>query len=652
MAGINTSLKIVRPKAVTNRKGEESSIGKQKQANLKEFGFATRPVAVVKTTAVASQYMAASPPEKRRRIQRKSPPPCVGEIEETQFAYLTQSPDEDLDLDEDADGGGGGGSATLAPRFLGRGGLQKLGRHDKNLCMKTESEIVDEKYNLGPTKVEQEEWIEKLEFWIKLEGKVKLDMAMKGEVGEEEEGKVMPQPPITPRRNRRLPVEIPNSQSPLSSPLKTQSTQTPSRSQRMNSPTADRGPANRDKAGRMDETSWHSRRTVIKSSQWWENEDTHNNFSETDDETEDEVGRVILNNNPSVKELLGVVKTVTDPIEEPQLPVLEAEQQSHTKILVSRSPIQDKSAIFTPRPSQTIPVDLESSPLSSLCTTPVLMQSQSQLEVSCNDPGASIIDQRPSLQVAATNCSFSENDSSPLTSLCTTPQNSESLSSSFVTEIPKTHLNDLHSRFQSGIQNDDQPDSATNKLTDQDELSLGDFLDPAESPEEEEAPMMDFKPVRTQQFPHSFFVKDVIPSWPPPSSPTASFPGSLGPPTNMSQSVGDLILENEVELEVDGSQGDEKEDHTQSILPDAPLEMSSSAAANIDNDIESSNEKYRTDEVDDKEIPSPSEPALLPGLKAITTSQLLPDTLMASFPMPPSLFTQLSGNYYDYDETQ
>lgn len=130
-----------------------------------------------------------------------------------------------------------------------------------------------------------------------------------------------------------------------------------------------------------------------------------------------------------------------------------------------------------------------------------------------------------------------------------------------------------------------------------------------EEDEEEPDSYLNFRPVRTQQFPQSMYVS-------PPPLPQSPAPTQLQPqsPAGVSQSVGRLDLD----LDLDYPSGDED-------LP--PL---------------SGEEQWEDGEREKKKR------------VVITTSQLLPDTLMASFPPPPP-FTQSSSNvgYGDYDdETQ
>ena len=97
---------------------------------------------------------------------------------------------------------------------------------------------------------------------------------------------LMPPPPVTPKRNRRtLPAEIPSSQSPTHSPLRTQHTQT-------------QPPSQSSWAVGMGIVSSQPLKTatqpaglrVVKSSQWWENVDTQDTASDTASESEAEDG--------------------------------------------------------------------------------------------------------------------------------------------------------------------------------------------------------------------------------------------------------------------------------------------------------------------------------------------------------------------------
>jgi hypothetical protein len=133
-------------------------------------------------------------------------------------------------------------------------------------------------------------------------------------------------------------------------------------------------------------------------------------------------------------------------------------------------------------------------------------------------------------------------------------------------------------------------DDSQMRITD-DEYS-GEYDDDGDNATDSQDPSMEFYPVKTQQFPHSMFVRSVTDMTSP--SPSQS-------PTNVSQDVRELVLER-MEKEVD-----------------VGLPPSGSAIGTQG----------------------------VPGL--LTTSQLLPETLMESFPLPPPL-TQFSS--YPGDETQ
>jgi hypothetical protein len=131
-------------------------------------------------------------------------------------------------------------------------------------------------------------------------------------------------------------------------------------------------------------------------------------------------------------------------------------------------------------------------------------------------------------------------------------------------------------------------------------------------------PAVDFRPVRTQQFPASLFYGQC--SQTPPS------PHPQKSATNVSQEVENLVLyyrsdndEHKSQKHVESRTLDKEEDV---LPPRAEHENVDETAEAADTDVSE---------------------------RPLTASQLLPDTYLESFPMPPPL-TQLSS--YDDDETQ
>lgn len=711
------------------------------------FGFAAKP------KVPAAQE--AGGDRKRRRVSSgagsQDDPITIDEeeteevvIRETQFAGLTQSPgwesDSDLDLDLDLSGSRfkigrkSGGAGKLTPRF-------SPAKRKKGMAPRFSSAL---KKVISPQ--EEKEWDV---------------MATSGVSGEREKSSgLMPPPPVTPKRPRvplQLPEEIPSSQSPVLSPLKTQLTQaqlsptTKIGGQKITSPLIIRqscSPLKTRVGGIAPPVGWTGTRTFVKSSQWWENEDTLDNFSETESEGEGGIRKGVRNNwtkPPLRSQVVGTqdgndidssllsplhstprkpkisrlserenredeMETTTDdedsttPLHSPTQPLSnttlrepprqqaqEVDTNTPPNRMESVSPVSESSKEFpgTSQPSSLNPrspadqaqkngnIDMDTTsirlePASPLEEVQVISQlstprkSQSQREeiyghdmdmtfdlgtpckrqtTSPPPPSAPTFSHQepqtpspnlprpqaretPSLNRSParrsslgtiTPCSPStvrEIDPSSLTSFNLSPQRLQSQYLSVQETPPRKHTAntpDLVAETQINgssalpeaddsvldTQINDAPqldnnhchhDDSQMRITD-DEYS-GEYDDDGDNATDSQDPSMEFYPVKTQQFPHSMFVRSVTDMTSP--SPSQS-------PTNVSQDVRELVLER-MEKEVD-----------------VGLPPSGSAIGTQG----------------------------VPGL--LTTSQLLPETLMESFPLPPPL-TQFSS--YPGDETQ
>ncbi|KAF8535989.1 hypothetical protein BDD12DRAFT_853071 [Trichophaea hybrida] len=777
LADLNTGVKSVRSKRTTtpitatkktnsrskSKSKSHSTTPTVKQATLSGFGFAAKP------KVPAAQEVGGD--RKRRRIisgsaagSQDNPITIEDEAEEerdevvireTQFAGLTQSPgwesDSDLDLDlvEIVRRKSRGDAGKMTPRFSPTKRKKKKKKKNEEMAPRF-SPIAHRK---AISTQEEKEWDV---------------MATSGIFGEREKSSdLMPPPPVTPKRPRaplQLPEEIPNSQSPAPSPLKTQLTQTQHSSVRriggskITSPLRvwqSRSPLKTRVGGIAPPVGWTRTRTIVKSSQWWENEDTQDDFSDTESVDEGEVRKDVANDrtkpplrsqaagtqdgngtdssplsllpqksksprlsegenredmetttddddstaplhspiqplsnsaiqgslrqraqevdinippdhmepaSPSLKELQGTTQPISSSQHSPagevqrngdiDIDIASVSLEPTPPLSTTHEETQALSQCSTPRESHSqrenygdgmdmnMTFDLGTpckrqttllplTPPPPACShqqprTPSPILSRSQARETPPFDRSSV--RRSSL---ATTASLSpstvrEMDPSSLTSFNLSPQQLQTQYSS-VQETPPTkpsattpklvlvdtQINDASPppeaedivldtpikdapRFNVNF----HPDSQMRDPEDRYDV-YKDHDDHDDNATESQDPNMDFHPVKTQQFPHSMFVRSV--TYISSHSPSQS-------PTNVSQDVGELILEY-------GEERMEREAEVELPPPEGTQEEVSA-------------------------------PTTTTGL--LTTSQLLPETLMESFPLPP--LTQFSS--YLGDETQ
>ncbi|KAF8246784.1 hypothetical protein K440DRAFT_630675 [Wilcoxina mikolae CBS 423.85] len=777
LADLNTGVKSVRSKRTTTpitatkktnsrsklKSKSHTTTPSVKQATLSGFGFAAKP------KVPAAQEVGGD--RKRRRIisggaagSQDNPITIEDEAEaerdevvirETQFAGLTQSPgwesDSDLDLDlvEIVRRKSGGDAGKMTPRFS----PAKRKKKKKNEGMAPRFSPTAHRKAISTQ--EEKEWDV---------------MATSGIFGEREKSSdLMPPPPVTPKRPRaplQLPEEIPNSQSPAPSPLKTQLTQTqqsPARrigGSKITSPLRvwqSRSPLKTRVGGIAPPVGWTRTRMIVKSSQWWENEDTEsegegevrkdvandrtkpplqsqvagtqdgngtdssplsslhltpqksksprlsereNREDDMETTTDDDDSTAPLHSptqplsdsalqgsprqraqevdinippdhmepaSPALKELQGTTQPISSSQHSPagevqrngdiDMDIASVSLEPTPPLSTTHEEAQALSQFSTPRKSQSqreenygddIDMDMTfdlgtpckrqttpplSTPPPPACChqqprtpSPILPRSQARETLPFDRSPA----RRSSL---ATTASLSpstvrEMDPSSLTSFNLSPQQPQTQYSS-VQETPPTkpsattpklvhvdtQINDASPRpeaedivldtpikdapwfnlnFHPDSQMRDPEDRYYDVYDDND-----DHDDHDNDATESQDPNIDFHPVKTQQFPHSMFVRSVT---------DMSSPSPSQSPTNVSQDVGELVLEyDEERMEREAEVGLPPPGGTQ------------------------------------EEVSAPTTTGLL------TTSQLLPETLMESFPLPPPL-TQFSS--YPGDETQ
>jgi hypothetical protein len=508
-----------------------------RQEKLSAFGF----------TAITPQDGGGGD-AKRRRISgggagSQDDPVVIDEVAETQYAGLTQSPgfweqiamDAEFDLDNEESPRRPRGimkprfspgewsaksSAAFSPRFA-----PSLKKKIQASATSPPPSHNDEGINAADTDVRQ-----------------KTPIPVTSEIHNSDTTReLMPPPPVTPKRpriTRTLPDEVPNSQSPASSPLKTQPTQTPS-------PFGKRLPA-----------SWLKARSIVKSSQWYENEDTQGNFSDTESEGEGKLQpffreSIAGSNNDEAKRIAVVGATGSPPSTSPSVSL--AKDAGY--LLESASEASQRKPLLWDSLKGEAPAPYDHAPT---------FQSTGEAQ----DQSASAVPPGSQLQENIPDMEHQSDD--------TGSEDAEDIS----INPPVGHHDFSQERFWlKGTESEGEDDDET----------------------ESQALMMEFKPVRTQQYPQSMFVENMSPL-----SPEGSEAGS---PTTVSQNLGGLALDLDLGL---GS------------------ESQFAAVAASD-----------TADEDDTE----------PGLQLpFTTTQLLPSSLMESFPMPPPM-TQESSQRSN-DETQ
>jgi hypothetical protein len=349
--------------------------------------------------------------------------------------------------------------------------------------------------------------------------------------------KLMPPPPVTPKRPK---IEVPNSQSPTPSPLRTQPTQTPS-------PFRNRFP-----------TSLLKAKSIVKSSQWYENEDTQYNFSDTESEGEGEgklqpFFRKIISgsNNDETKKIAIPGATESSLSTSPSVSLAKDAEyllESMSEASQRRPLLPDSLKDEAPAPSDRTSASQSNEETQDLSASAVPPGSQLQGHI----PDAEFLSKSPHRKSPTT----APTDDGP--------EEAEDISINPPTEYGNSSQQRFWLEGTASQAEDDESES--------------------------QALMMEFNPIRTQQYPHSMFVEKVSPL-----SPESSEAGS---PTNVSQDLGGLALNYHMGLESESQ-------HAAMALSDT---------------------------TDDEET----------ELRQFTTTQLLPSSLMESFPMPPPMTQESS----------
>jgi hypothetical protein len=303
-------------------------------------------------------------------------------------------------------------------------------------------------------------------------------------------------------------------------------------------------------------------KSIVKSSQWYENEDTQYNFSDTESEGEGE-GEGKL--QPFFRKIIS--GSNNDETKKTAIPgATESSLSTSPSVWLAKDAeylLESMSEASQRRPL--LPVKGEAPAPSDRTSASQSTEQTQDLSASAVPPGSQLQGHIPD----AESLSKSPHRNSPTnapTDDC--PEEAEDI----LINPPTEYGNFSQQRF--------WLEGAASQAED----------DESES----QALMMEFNPVRTQQYPHSMFVENVSPL-----SPEGSEAGS---PTTMSQDLGSLALNYHVALESESQ-------HAAMALSDT---------------------------TDDEE----TEP------REFTTTQLLPSSLMESFPMPPPM-TQESSQCSD-----
>ncbi|KAA8911114.1 hypothetical protein FN846DRAFT_936673 [Sphaerosporella brunnea] len=623
-----------------------SSKSTGRQAKLSKFGFAAIPKDDSGGDAKRRRISGIREDSQDHRV-------AVDEVTETQFAGLTQSPHfcEDglveSDLDSDLD--------LAAYPYISRkpSGILKPRFSPRNSRAKTVSSF--------PSGLPAS--IDKLEASVQTHAYTPNDDSNNvtdtpqpsvRELPRESNirPKLKPPPPTTPKRPAVVPAtccEIPSSQSPTMSPLRTQMTPTRPYFRDHQTPIK--------KSRTASQTRWPETKAIIKSSQWYENEDTQGNLSDTESEGEgksrpslgerisasstrsakraDFVAADSVTTSPSVQLATNAGRVLQSSSRASQKPLPAAwsgEKKSvraqaydvdsmYRHATASRDP--DKDNVITPvqcvlnggaDQSQNTPQNDRASEAESSEVMHVSHESASSHREQNNLSHAEYIPKSGPRESSiacdnsrsASTISQTEPLRSTLSQISSTGSQRESLDhdqhEGQTMFFPKTQAwgsdhGHLARDTSSDVLDYDTIAPFTSPSTEQGSFSQGcilphntaeegDFDDETESLES----LMEFRPIRTQQFPHSMFVESVLPS------PDGS---DVGSPTNVSQDLGRLEL------------------------------------------------KFGSANHDAAEVPSRGGVQAELGQRQMRNdTQLLPDTLMESFPMPPAM-TQHSSHLHE-----
>ena len=411
-------------------------------------------------------------------------------------------------------------------------------------------------------------------------------------------------PPETPKR-RKLPIEVPNSQSPFTQ-------LTPSRSDAPASPTIAARLPHQPRPGADGEASPKKQsdavssaatpstrrvgsRAIVKSSQWWEN--TQDSISDTESGPSEDEART--GSQPQQRHSSPTPTTVRAAAPTERTLPLQTASAPQSQVPGAISDFHEPSQRNEGACSQAASAaDSSSLPECSqgvfwstgLVSTPVQKSDQGGMGEMDQGDGGNHSAGRAQIQSAAHLCG----------SLSTASQLPGPSQSGAV-----------------GVQLGDTDARAHDPATYESER-----FDLSEDDEDSQSrePAIDFRPVRTQQFPASLFYGQRPPSPPSPYSQKSA--------TNVSQEVENLALCHRSDSDEHESQkyaGSRTLDKEEDVLP--PREEHG--------DVDETAETADTDVLE----------------RPLTASQLLSDTYLESFPMPPPL-TQLSSYNDDDDETQ
>ena len=509
-------------------------------------------------------------------------------VQETQFAGLTQSPGFESDDDEDEVGVG------LKPRFQAftrrRGSLMEAGRE---ATPPLPMDVVREA-QLGVGERSKRQTAETPPTVRKRKlGTETQDPTPPPTVRRKRDVTPLsppPMPPVTPKRpaNRKFPDEIPCSQSPLPSPLETQVS--PGEFKLLVTPV-------KIKAG-------GSARTVVRSSQWYENEDTQgaldsgegddsSPLSSLPDTTPEPLGVDMPKHKQKQKSPPPMRTIYTDFSSQIQTPATPPSIPPRTPPATRTSPGIVHETPPHPGPPRHLPgISQETGPVPGLPSSEgFFSQTQSQTQGPHRQPFRSPTKAQSPTKTATPFFSTAREVPSPIKS---SPANHHI--------PPNSGIEDED--FDLDLDEDSWPIRCPTTASPTASLHSPSF----HSSDQEEDPPQSFHPVRTQQFSESMFVRK-------------------------------FNEEASERRESRGVRGRDTQDITTSQLLPHPVRTQQVSESMYARKFESERLRSRGGRKDwgrDRDAHDITTGQLLLDAQVITTSQLLPDTLMETFPLPSS----------------